>query len=1685
MATVTNSFEGGTNGTAITTANSGGASGNAFDNTFLGTGATITYDNTHIAHGNLAFAAAAGATQAQAIVEWNTSLGSGLAQVWFRIYIYLTANPSAAFGPVVIKTGHGGTQCSRVAISTAGVITFNDAANTAQLTFTNNVPLNQWFRLEGFTVASATVGQLEAKLFSSMDSTSPTETQTSAANLNTGASIGEIQLGGGGAGLKSLTVWFDDIGATDSGYLGPAVSAGPAVNQYPITPGETWTRNFLHPQKPTPPSDVLFAIPTATVSVSAQADNGLILSPSPNNADVAVNTTFADSNVTFFAPRTFQAFPGDTWIQHFRKPQILQPQPTVVVAGTLATVSVATPAGSLSTAFSVANADISVNGLPGIASAILPPTNFVTRSQAGETWLQQFHNKQARQEHSIVPMNLQNIFEGGTNGQTLTQGISGNTGGLSGDYLDEIHLGTSGSAIFDNTQFAHGSQSVKLSTGAASSPASLWWDNSGQAGAQGRVWFRLYLFFTANPASTIRIWNATQDGGIGSCSSVSINSSGKLVLTSSNAGTVRYTFSTVIPLNQWFRVEGTVSFDNTKGSMEVRLFKTNSDGDINSYDETSGNITSINTTGIPVSYRFGVSAGVSNVAAFWMDEIALSNVTWVGPFVGNTAIAGTDADIPVVTTFGDQLVTVASSNNNSDVTVTAIPGSLFRTQYTSQVFPGRTWVKNFLHPQVMISVPPISIGGSTATVTVTAIAGGVGSPGVSANFPAIVTVNAPVVNVAVTQYPAFPGDTWIKKFQHPQQITPPAAPFTLFNNFEGGVNGTNLTAGSTGNTGGISGDFFDDISRGAGATLAFDNSIAAHGIYSTKIATGSTTAVSTFKWIRAIQIPSLWFRAYLYFTAFPANNHRIFLSAIGAGGSNITSIMAIDSTGHLYATAGTSATRVFTFTNTVPLNQWFRVEGNVIGDPVNGYIEIRMFSTTPDGNINSYDEVNSASGINTNSGLQNQVDWGPSNTVANIGPFWLDEVSISNVTWIGPVAVNQSFGATTDIPVGATFADQTTVVSPSALANITVAANAGTIISNPPPVFYPIQPGRTWTKAFIHPQKQVPPSPTFVPGFPAAIVVDGSGAGVSISSFNSGVNADIQVVAQAGTLSGSFPSNVGSVIVTAQTGMVQVNNQITPAIPGKTWIRNFRHPQISQVTFQMFGANFAPIIVSATSAGVGVSSITANNADIAVSGQNDNHVAILLPPKVLRSQPGATWLKRFKHPQTRTPPSPVLIFGVTASVTVATSGSVVVNQVIATENIAVATSASEVVSVPQPVLGPLTVVQSIGPVQVQNLTGPLTATFGSATASGNTLVACITTNATTSNPVVSSITTGATSVDNWRRAFRNSNSVDFGAELWYDPGCLGGQTQVIVNCGGGSGGSADIYLTVYEVQGVLIFDKGSFNDSPQATPVTTFSSGATATTLKPNEIFFGVVTANNQVPVVTGVGTWTTLSTGLGQFDQVAGFQIVSSTGTATFSGTLSGGSGSGYSALVGTFYRDIFNDVITTALPGSLPINIAGSTATVAVATSGTVSDKLTGVTSTVTIVAPAGIVTEQMYVPQINVQVYVAERHSLIIAGSDIDDESGLSILDESGVEILDELSATLRPNITVAAPTGTLPRSILGQTSNIIVNAPTGPVGNITIFGSIDTRNWAGTTAPVTSGAIDPDDTWQGTPTGVDDE
>lgn len=222
MTVLLNSFEGGTSGVTVSAANSGGASGNAFDVVTIGTGGTFAFSSAHAAHGSLSASVGTGGTAAATYVTWSTSIGTP-AQVWFRMYLYFPSLPSAATRLfTVLNTGSSGVV--KFGINTNGTIFTQNVSGATITTSAASIPTAAWFRLEGMALLSATVGQTEVKLFTSADGTVPAETDTSTPSQDTLSGSPGSYLFGPAAGVANQgPFWMDDVGLSNTGYIGPVV----------------------------------------------------------------------------------------------------------------------------------------------------------------------------------------------------------------------------------------------------------------------------------------------------------------------------------------------------------------------------------------------------------------------------------------------------------------------------------------------------------------------------------------------------------------------------------------------------------------------------------------------------------------------------------------------------------------------------------------------------------------------------------------------------------------------------------------------------------------------------------------------------------------------------------------------------------------------------------------------------------------------------------------------------------------------------------------------------------------------------------------------------------------------------------------------------------------------------------------------------------------------------------------------------------------------------------------------------------------------------------------------------------------------------------------------------------------------------------------------------------------------
>lgn len=213
MAQTTATFETGVNGAAISTGDTGSAT--AWDVRTNPGGNSITYDNSH-AYGTLSAKVDSTTTAGSSnLLAWTTALGT-LTDWYGRVYLYATANPSDSY-----RVSVDGNNNFVLYVTSSGTIQQYDQGGLIHAT-SASISLNQWVRLEWHWINSTSVGQVELRLFNSPDSSTATETKTSAANRNTSASTTDLSFGLSSGASATGPIWLDNIVAGATTWTGPA-----------------------------------------------------------------------------------------------------------------------------------------------------------------------------------------------------------------------------------------------------------------------------------------------------------------------------------------------------------------------------------------------------------------------------------------------------------------------------------------------------------------------------------------------------------------------------------------------------------------------------------------------------------------------------------------------------------------------------------------------------------------------------------------------------------------------------------------------------------------------------------------------------------------------------------------------------------------------------------------------------------------------------------------------------------------------------------------------------------------------------------------------------------------------------------------------------------------------------------------------------------------------------------------------------------------------------------------------------------------------------------------------------------------------------------------------------------------------------------------------------------------------
>lgn len=210
--------------------------------------------------------------------------------------------------------------------------------------------------------------------------------------------------------------------------------------------------------------------------------------------------------------------------------------------------------------------------------------------------------------------------------------------------------------------------------------------------------------------------------------------------------------------------------------------------------------------------------------------------------------------------------------------------------------------------------------------------------------------------------------------------------------------------------------------------------------------------------------------------------------------------------------------------------------------------------------------------------------------------------------------------------------------------------------------------------------------------------------------------------------------------------------------------------------------------------------------------------------------------------------------------------------------------------------------------------GTATATFSSPPSAGNCLIICFSVQADVSvfNWSLNTPKTGS-STDNW--GYNTTTAGGDGlvsAGVAVDPNTNASSSSVSIpaSFGATANSSNTLFITmdIFEFSGILTISPAdqTANSNTNTTTNTSWTSTSTATTTQANELWIGVsapqVFASNTTQTVTGPSSpWINETVLSGSYQdggtgtaskffgyQISGYQIVSSTGTATYSGTNS-----------------------------------------------------------------------------------------------------------------------------------------------------------------------------------------------------
>lgn len=226
MASLSNTFEGGTNGTSVSNSNSGGGSGDVFDGVSIPASSTLTFTTTAAMNGALGMTATTTAANLAPYAQWSNIVAATRQVMAFSFK--MPALPTSTTYIAVFRNATG--VAATVGINDTGRLSIYNTTG-AQVTateMTNPLVVNTAYRIEMAVNPGTTTSTGSATLayYPLASSTATQSLSTTTSNFGS-AEIDKARFGRVAASAWVGSVHFDDVRVKDlaSGWIGPVSAA--------------------------------------------------------------------------------------------------------------------------------------------------------------------------------------------------------------------------------------------------------------------------------------------------------------------------------------------------------------------------------------------------------------------------------------------------------------------------------------------------------------------------------------------------------------------------------------------------------------------------------------------------------------------------------------------------------------------------------------------------------------------------------------------------------------------------------------------------------------------------------------------------------------------------------------------------------------------------------------------------------------------------------------------------------------------------------------------------------------------------------------------------------------------------------------------------------------------------------------------------------------------------------------------------------------------------------------------------------------------------------------------------------------------------------------------------------------------------------------------------------------------